>query len=76
MLVTLVVTAVNDRQSAAPPPRPTRAGNTGCAIESISVQPTTVSLGKQAPGTSDIVLQGNMAPFAENPPLEQASYTG
>lgn len=73
MLVTPVVTAATTITCTAS--ATDAAGNTGRATASISVQPTTVSL-KQAPGTSTLSQGKYGALFAENLPLEQASYTG
>jgi len=72
MLVTPVVTAATTITCTAT--ATDAAGNTGRASASIAVQPTTVSL-KQAPGTTTLSQGKYGALFAENLPLEQASYT-
>lgn len=73
MLVTPIVTAATTINCTAT--ATDAAGNTGRASVSISVQPTTVSL-KQAPGTSALSQGKYGALFAENLPLDQASYMG
>ena len=73
MLVTPVVATVTTITCTAS--ATDAAGNTGRATASISVQPSTSSL-KQAPGTATLSQGKYGALFAENLPLDQASYTG